>query len=217
MRILEVDLFTADLAGTAAFYEGTLQWPVLFRSPTRVQFQVGHSVLSFHVAPAAERPFYHLAFAVPWSLVEAGAAWVAARTPLLPLANADLVDFPAWQARAFYFADNNGNILEGIGRQPLPGPSRTAFAADCFLGVNEVGLPEAHVLERCTAWQAEYHLPFFARGPKGGDLAAMGDDEGLFVVSAIGRGWLPTFRPAERHRLRVRFTQSGQVHTLAVT
>jgi hypothetical protein len=83
--------------------------------------------------------------------------------------------------------------------------------------VNEVGLPEAHVLERCTAWQAEYDLPFFARGPKCGDIAAMGDDDGLFVVSAIGRGWLPTFRPAERHRLRVRFTQSGQVHTLAVT
>jgi catechol 2,3-dioxygenase-like lactoylglutathione lyase family enzyme len=217
MRLLEVDLFTADIDGTATFYEGQLQWPILFRSPTLIRFQVGYSVLSFHLAPVPEQPFYHLAFAIPWSLVEAGAEWVAARTPLLPFSNADVVDFPNWQARAFYFADNNGNILEGIGREPLPGPSITAFTADCFLGVNEVGLPKANVLERCAAWEAEYNVPFFERGPKQTDFAAMGDDEGLFVVSAIGRGYLPTFRPAERHKIRVKFAQSGQVHTLAIT
>lgn len=218
MRLLEIDLFTADIDGTAAFYAGRLHWPVLFRSSTLVRFQVGYSTLSFHLALASEQPFYHLAFAIPWALVEAGAEWVAARTPLLPFfATQNLVDFPNWRARAFYFADNNGNILEGIGRATLPGPAATVFTAACFWGVNEVGLPMANVVESCAAWNAKYDVPFFEHGPKRADFTALGDDEGLFVVAAIGRGWLPTFRPAEQHRLRVRFAQQGHLHTLVIT
>jgi hypothetical protein len=38
----------------------------------------------------------------------------------------------------------------------------------------------------------------------------MGDEQGLFIVTKIGRGWLPTQQPAQRHRTTVVFESDGK-------
>lgn len=38
----------------------------------------------------------------------------------------------------------------------------------------------------------------------------MGDEHGLFIVTAIGRGWLPTQQPAERYFTEVVFENKNE-------
>jgi catechol 2,3-dioxygenase-like lactoylglutathione lyase family enzyme len=212
MQIKELHLLTADLDGTEQFYGEQLQLPVLHRGPGVLAFRVGHSVLSFRAAPAGSRPFYHVAFAVPLGSIEAGHAWVSQRAESLPFTDGQpIAEFRNWGARAFYFHDNNGTILECIGRAAQAAPGLPAFSAAAgFLGINEVGLVVPNVPAACAELTAAYQVPPFVRGPRLPDFAAMGDDDGLFILSAEARGWLPTFRPAESHWLQVTFEQGGQ-------
>ncbi|ALW84857.1 hypothetical protein AUC43_07005 [Hymenobacter sedentarius] len=215
MRITDLHLLTADLAGTEAFYGGQLQLPLLQRTPTAVGFRVGYSRLTFHAAPGPTRPFYHVAFAIAFGQVNAAQAWVAARAESLPYsATQAIADFPNWRARAFYFLDNNGTILECIGRVGGPAGPAEFEAATGLLGVHEIGLVLPDVPRDCEALASTYHVPFYARGPRLADFAALGDEDGLFIASAVGRGWLPTLRPAERHWLKVAFEQDGQPYEL---
>jgi catechol 2,3-dioxygenase-like lactoylglutathione lyase family enzyme len=216
MQINELHLLTADLAGTEQFYGGKLQLPVLQRTPEALAFQIGHSVLWFRAAPAGSRPFYHVAFAVPLGSVDAALAWVGQNVGTLPFTDGlPIAEFQNWGARAFYFHDNNGSILECIGRAAQNAPALSEFRpATGFLSINEVGLVVPHVPAACAQLTAAYGVTPFFRGPSLPDFAAMGDDDGLFIVSADARGWLPTLRPAESHWLRVQFEQSRQLHQL---
>ena len=216
MRITDLHLLSADLAGTEAFYSQQLRLPLLQRTPTALSFQVGYSTLWFHAASASSRPFYHVAFAIAYNQVDAAHAWMATRAESLPYsATQAIADFPNWRARAFYFLDNNGNILECIGRVGAAAEGQQDFTAVTgLLGVNEIGLVLPDLPRNCEEILAAYHVPFYARGPRLADFAAMGDDDGLFIASAPGRGWLPTARPAERHWLKVAFEQNGQPREL---
>jgi len=214
MLISEVCLLTHDLAATTTFYTEVLQLSVREQSGTAVCFAVGDTLLTFHHSSAPEAPFYHLAFSIPHNLAAEAQAWMAERVPILPgPAGEAILNFPAWQARAFYFHDNNGNILECIARQPLSN-ALPELCAPFLLSINEVGLPAHNVWQEAAALHASYNVPYFSRGPELPDFTVLGDDHGLFIVPAAGRGWLPTGRPAERHWLRVQFEQQGRQHTL---
>jgi catechol 2,3-dioxygenase-like lactoylglutathione lyase family enzyme len=214
MTIKEVALLTKDLGATRHFYTHILQLPVLAESQATVSFGIGSSVLTFYYSDAPSEPFYHVAFSIPHSQVAAALTWVECRIPILPGPQGQAVfDFPGWLAQAFYFHDNNGNILECIGRQPL-GDAATDLAAPFLLGINEIGVPATNLLSEAEMLSATYGVPFFFRGPKLADFNVLGDDTGLFIMPATGRGWLPTSRLAERHWLRVQFEQNGQLHTL---
>jgi hypothetical protein len=39
----------------------------------------------------------------------------------------------------------------------------------------------------------------------------MGDEYGLFIVTKIGRGWLPTQEPAEQYYIKVVFENNGKI------
>ncbi|GAB3292192.1 hypothetical protein GCM10027511_05110 [Hymenobacter humi] len=217
MRITDLHLLTSDLAGTEAFYTQQLELPLVESTPDGISFRVGQSTLHFRAAPAAQQPFYHIAFAIALQQVDAAHAWMATRAEILPYAaDAPIADFPNWRARAFYFHDNNGNILECIGRATVPA-SQGVFSAASLHGLCEVGLALPDVAHDCEEIAATYQVPFYARGPRLADFAALGDDEGLFIASAVGRGWLPTHRPAERHWLKVGFEQQQQPFELELS
>jgi catechol-2,3-dioxygenase len=127
----------------------------------------------------------------------------------------DDVPFEAWRARAAYYFDPVGNLVELIARERAPGE-------ELLLEASEVGVPVADVGAAVDFLEAELDLPHFS-----GDrvnFSAVGDDHGLFIVVPVGRAWLFTDRPASDAPVRVTIEGSaarelripGSGHTIEV-
>ncbi|MCC3160296.1 hypothetical protein LJ737_23870 [Hymenobacter sp. 15J16-1T3B] len=214
MHLLTLHLLAPDLPALHRFYAEVLGLPT-HATAAGLRVQLGYSELIFRPAALGTAPFYHFALHVPHNQLDAAYAWFAARTPLLPFTDGQpIAEFPNWQARAFYFLDPAGNILECIARQPLPNASPRPFAAASLLGLSEVGVVTPAVLPTAEALTAAHGIPAFHRGPRLPNFAALGDDEGLLILTETQRGWLPTGRPAEPHWLRLEGEQAGRPFVL---
>jgi hypothetical protein len=174
----------------------------------RLTIGTGEGVLE--LAPAAGLPFYHFAFLVPGDRFEPALAWAGDRVGLLPDPETGeaVFDFTNWDAKAIYFHDPAGNIVEliahrGMGESGASGP----FAPSELLGLSEIGLvcdpPSlAEGLER------ELGLVVWEGSVEGeGRLAFVGAKARTLILCRPGRPWLPTGRPAEAHPVEV--TLSG--------
>lgn len=164
---------------------------------------VGETRLRFRVDEGGA--FYHFALLVPGDRFEAALAWAQERVELL----GGIFDSDAWDSRAVYFEDPAGNILELIAHHGLEENSREgAFAATELLGFSELGVvgdrPSLlHELE-------ELGLQLWDGTIEGRDtLAFVGERGRTFILAPIGRGWLPTGRPAEPHPVEARFRLDG--------
>jgi hypothetical protein len=130
--------------------------------------------------------------------------WADTRTELLPDPESDEVvfDFTNWSAKACYFHDPAGNIVEliahsGLGETSVEGP----FAPDELLGLSELGLvgdPKA----MADTLRRRLGLEMWDGTVVGeGRLAFVGERGRTLILSPAGRGWLPTSRSAEVHPL----------------
>jgi hypothetical protein len=183
VRICEVVLPAPDPEALARFHGPRY-------GGTELRFEPGPAVCS------------HFAVNVAPDRFDEAVAWARERAELV----ADDVPFPNWRARAAYFFDPGGNIVELIARERAPG-------AELFLEISEVGLPVTDV-DAAVAWlEAELRLPRFDVDP--GRFGAMGDDRGLFIVVPVGRPWLFTEEPATDAALRIT-VGSDQAHELVV-
>lgn len=168
---------------------------------------VGETELVFVTGEGA--PFYHFALLVPGDRFEAAHAWINARTQLLPHADSTTVEFPAWDAQACYFHDPAGNIVELIAHRGMHEHGTTGpFAPSELIGLSELGLvgdPQvmAAGLERAglTLWDGTVN------GEK--PLGFVGEKARTLILARAGRGWLPTWRPAERHPAEVTIEGAG--------
>lgn len=114
-----------------------------------------------------------------------------------------MFDFENWSARACYFHDPAGNIVEliahrGVGETGARGP----FAGGELLGFSELGL----VGDTATmAAELERYLGlrlWAGSVEEEGRLGFVGEQARTLILSPAGRGWLPTGRPAEPHPVR---------------
>jgi catechol-2,3-dioxygenase len=169
VRIREVVLPSADPAAAAAFH------PEAYGS-SRVRFEPGPAVCSH--------------FAVNVGRFEEAVAWARGQTELVE----DDVDFRSWRARAAYYYDPVGNIIELIARERAP-------SDELLMEISEIGLPVAEVGAAVDFLQAELGLATFDGDHE--NFHALGDDHGLLIVVPVGRPWLFTDVPASDAALRV--------------
>jgi catechol 2,3-dioxygenase-like lactoylglutathione lyase family enzyme len=192
VRIREVVLPAADPAAATAFH------------PDRY----GASVVRFEPGPAA---CSHFAVNVPPDRFEEAVAWGRSQAELIR----DDVPFPAWRARAAYYFDPAGNLVELIARERAPGQ-------ELLIEVSEVGLPVADVGAAVDFLGGELGLPHFSGNRE--SFSAVGDDRGLFILVPVGREWLFTDLPATDAPLRVtiegseagELTLPGSSHSIEV-
>jgi catechol 2,3-dioxygenase-like lactoylglutathione lyase family enzyme len=209
MFIQSLHLRTNDLATTKKFYTELLQTPVIKESEQHILIAFGHSTLNFH-ASYESNPFYHVAFSIPNNKLEEALERVRERTEILPYSEKEIIaDFIGWNAKAFYFHDNNQNILEFITHYDLKTSSTQPFSTALITAICEIGITVEDVAHACNEFNTLFHLPYFVKGPRLKDFAVMGDANGMFIVSKTGRGWLPTMRSSERHWTKVMVENDG--------
>lgn len=206
LELLHVGLLApaALLPELAAFYGQRLGLPVLRHDVASVAVEVGETTVELRAASGT--PFYHVALLVPGDRFEAALAWARERVELLPeRETGDVVfDFTNWDAKAVYFHDPAGSIVELIAHRGVgeTGAAR-AFAGEELLGVSEVGLvcdPPA----LAEALRRELGLELWD-GTVDGEarLAFVGEKARTLILCRAGRPWLPTGRPAEAHPVDV--------------
>ena len=165
-------------------------------------FQVGTTTLGFRPVAHGD-PYYHFAIRVPRNRFDAALAWMGERAELLTdeETGRTTFDFTFWNAEACYVHDPCGNIVELIAHHELPeeAPGAGPFDGQELLGVCELGAPGPDVPAMARAlgslgiklWDGTIDEP--------GRLAFMGGRDGVLILAPLGRGWMPTGRPAETH------------------
>lgn len=194
MQFKEVILQSAELAKQKAFYHGKLGLPVVEDSADKLSLQTGASLLTFENTPGRHPAIYHIAFNVPENQLPSAATWLERHTPLIASYSnptKTIFEFVAWNAHAFYFRDNEGNILEFIARHNLKNASNEPFTAENILEISEVGLPTPDVQNLADQLIEELQLPIYS-GAGSDQFTVLGEEQALFILVQSGRPWMPT-------------------------
>jgi hypothetical protein len=175
VRIREIVLPAADPEAAAAFH------PEAYGA-SRVRFAEGPAVCSHFAVNVGD--FYR------------ARDWASGQADLIE----DDVPFEAWRARAVYYFDAAGNLVELIARERAPGD-------DLLLEISEIGVPVADVGAAVEFLEEELGLPHFS-GDRS-NFSAVGDDRGLFIVVPVGREWRFTETPASDAPVQVTIEGEG--------
>ncbi|KAA5535048.1 glyoxalase [Taibaiella lutea] len=214
MKILEVELLTADLQSIEKFYSNKLQLNTVHKDEQSISYNAGHSRLTFRITETLQ-PVYHIAFEIPCNKLNEAIEWLSRSIALIPFENHNvIVDFENWNAKSVYFYDDNQNILEFILRFDNDIKSNDAFSTATILNISEVGLVNENVLQFGEALSERYDLPYYEKQPPRENFCALGSSEGLFVISGNERNWFPTDTKAVRYPVYVKFEEHGRLHEL---
>jgi len=209
MRILELHLLANDLSRTAEFYVDRMGFALLHQDQHLLTIASGESLL--HFRPANRRPAqYHFAFEVPNNKFNDAFDWFSERTKLVPVSPGILVaDFVNWKAKSFYFFDTQGNILECIARFEANTHSKEKFSSRSINYISEIGIVTNDLPHTIHQLKVDFNITSYSRQAPQQDFAAIGDDEGLFILAANQRPWYPTDILASKCLTRIIFEQNG--------
>jgi catechol-2,3-dioxygenase len=214
MRILSVELLTDDIEATSVFYTTVLGLPLYMNDRNTLDIGAGKSRLLFRRS-VNRKPVYNLAFNIPSNKIHEAAEFIGKRTDLIPSEGKSIVDFIAWNAMAFYFYDNNGNILEIIARADLHNDSNAPFSPSQLLSISEVAIVTDSVSQTSGFIKAATDVGPYEKQPVHENFAALGDANGLFILSAKKRHWFPTENEAKHFPVRVKVEEKGLFRSLS--
>lgn len=210
MQIKSLQLLSDDLQGTAKFYREVLGLRLLHQSEEELRLAAGETVLSF-LKSYGQKPQYHFAFNIPCNKAREALQWMTGKASVLDIEPGQpIANFKNWNAEAFYFLDNNENIVEFIARNDLHNTSQASFDGASLLSVSEIGIVSDDVPEQCRLLIANYGVDYFAKQPPMPRFAALGDDRGLLIVVPHSRDWYPTKIPSTKHWLRAELEVGGR-------
>lgn len=212
MQILDAYLLSNDLAATENFYKNILGLNLRSKTATTLTFSVGYSQITF-LHSELQNPVYHFTFHIPCNQLEAALAWISQKVALIQPEDEEgyVVNFENWNAKSFYFYDENGNILECIARFDLPNASNAPFSVKSLLGLSEIGIGTPDVIALAQKLNLEYDIPFFFRQIQRENFHALGNDDGLFVISRTDRNWYPTQCPVGDFYVKVKLLLNGKI------
>lgn len=210
MNIIELELLSDDLPATEKFYKKVLGLIPAFTEKNALFFQVGFTKLIFRKSDNL-KPVYHFAIDVPNNRFFDAHHSIKEQTSIIPVEGEDIANFVNWDAKSFYFYDNNGNIVEFITRYPNHAYDTDPYSSKSYISISEIGLVTNNVKELADTLSREEGVPIFKRQPRSDTFTVSGDDEGLFVIAAKGRDWYPTNVKSQSFRTRVLFMQNGEI------
>jgi catechol 2,3-dioxygenase-like lactoylglutathione lyase family enzyme len=216
MKILELELLSDDVLETEAFYNQVLGLDTLYRDHSSVSFNTGTTKLTFHLSQNVN-PVYHFAFDVPNNKLLEAFSWIENKTEIMYVIAPDkIADFYNWNAKSFYFYDNNGNILEFIARNDLDNVSQIPFDGKSILSVSEIGLVSKNVTSQCDELFEKYGLTPYSKQPKLPKFIVLGTATGLFILVEENRDWYPTDKKSKSFWTKVVFSHEGETRVMEV-
>jgi len=211
MNIIELELLSDDLPETERFYKKVLGLaPYLKEDRSILFFNVGSTRLIFRKSDNV-KPVYHFAIDIPSNRFFDSHNFIKQHTPILPVEGDDIANFTNWDAKSFYFYDNNGNIVEIITRYPNKAYYNDVYSSKAFVAISEIGLVTNNVPELADILTNEYGLPIYSRQPRGDKFTVCGDDCGLFIIAEKNRNWYPTAVKAKSFTTRILYMDKGNV------
>jgi len=199
MLIKEIKLLTNTLAETKYFYHQILGFPIIIEEKNLISFQTGFSLLTFQEANE-KNPVYHFAFNIPCNKIEEALHWLELKTEIIKAdGETEIVDFKNWNAKAIYFLDNNGNILELIARSDLKNEDNKEFTSNSFISISEMAIVIDNVVKTATDLIQSLNISYFEKQKPAEEFAALGDDNGLLILSKAGRNWFLTDSPSQKY------------------
>lgn len=211
MKIKQIELLSSDLADTEQFYTQVLGLELHEKQSSCLTLLAGESRLVFRKSEI-EKPVYHFAFNIPHNQLNEAEQWVSTKIPLIPFEGKAIIDFDNWNAKSIYFLDNNGNVLEFIARFDLDNVSQKSFDGSSLLSVSEMGFVSENVTQLAQNLIRDYDLSYFEKQKQREDFAALGDDEGLLILSGIERQWFPTAIKVKKFPIKIFLeTQQGLI------
>lgn len=210
MQLLELHLLTPDLVATKNFYGGHLGFEIAAFTSCQLLIKAGKTNLLFQPSNGAAA-HYHFAFNIPSNKIEEAFQYMKERVPILSVEPGQFIaDFKNWNAKAFYFLDNNQNIVEFIARYDLQENREQPFTPHSVLSVSEIGVVTDDVFLACRQIEELWNVPPFFRQKPAQNFAALGDDNGLFIVVRENRNWYPTNLQAVKSGMKAVFQTADQ-------
>ncbi|HLF50923.1 glyoxalase [Flavobacterium sp.] len=217
MNILELELLSDDINQTEVFYNEVLGLQTVSKNISSVSFAAGATKLTFR-ASENKRPEYHFAFDIPNNKLLEAFAWIEKKTEILEVIPPDkIADFYNWNAKSFYFYDNDGSVLEFIARYDLDNASEKPFDGSSILSVSEVGFVSKNVAQQSDEIIEKYGLSVFSKQPKGKKFIVLGTDTGLFILVEENRNWYPTNKKAKSFWTKVLFENNGKTREIEIS
>ncbi len=205
---------TNDLQGTAEFYSTVLGLPLLKYDKNALIIDAGSSQLLFRSSENLH-PVHHFAFNIPCNQIDAALHYLRQKDlGVFVYEGHQIIDFSAWNAKAIYFEDNNGNILELIARFDLNNKSMAPFGPGSFLCLSEIAIVANDVEAQCRDLENTIGLLHYDKQPAHQNFAAMGNAEGLLIISSEGRNWFPTEIPAQKSPVTITLLQNNRQYSL---
>ena len=199
MLIKEIKLLTNNLAETKFFYHQILGFPIIIDEKNFISFQAGFSLLTFQEGKE-KNPVYHFAFNIPCNKIEEALHWLELKTEIIKAdGETEIVDFNNWNAKAVYFLDNNGNILELIARSDMKNEDNKEFTSNSFISISEMAIVIDNVVKTATDLIQSLNISYFEKQKPAEEFAALGDDNGLLILSKAGRNWFLTDSPSQKY------------------
>ncbi|TRX31146.1 glyoxalase [Flavobacterium sp. ZT3R18] len=216
MNILELELLSDDILKTELFYNEVLGLETIYKDHSSISFNAGVTKLTFR-SSINVKPVYHFAFDIPNNKLLEAFAWIEKKTEIMYVIPPDkIADFYNWNAKSFYFYDNNGNILEFIARNDLDNASQKPFDGSSILSVSEIGLVSENVVIQCEELFDKYGLTAYSKQPKLNKFIVLGTTTGLFILVEGNRDWYPTDKKSKSFWTKVVFDHNGETQVLEV-
>jgi catechol 2,3-dioxygenase-like lactoylglutathione lyase family enzyme len=216
MKILELELLSDDILKTEVFYNEVLGLKTMSKEDSGISFNAGSTKLTFRPSINV-KPVYHFAFDVPNNKLFDAFDWIEKKTEIMYVIPPDkIADFYNWNAKSFYFYDNNGNILEFIARNDLDNATQKAFDGASILSVSEIGLVSKNVVVQCDELFDKYGLTSYSKQPKLNKFIVLGTVTGLFILVEENRDWYPTDKKSKSFWTKIVFSNNGETQILEV-
>jgi catechol 2,3-dioxygenase-like lactoylglutathione lyase family enzyme len=209
MDIRRLELLSADLEAQRDFYGNVLELPARLDEPI-LEVQAGRTRLFFTHTPEFDGA-YHFAFNIPTNQFESAKRWISSRVPLLQDENGnDEFHSENWNSSSVYFKDPAGNVLEFIARHNLENAVNGDFDRLQILNISEIGLPSEDVVGLVAEICKRLDVSVFRQEPNE-SFTPVGDDNGLLIIPAKDRIWIPNSGvPARLLSVRVEGMLNGK-------